>query len=85
MESATNVNKVVVFTKENCPACKMTKMLMSKLGIVYETIDVTNDQQQLNRLKRLGHKQLPVVTSGKNIGWSGFRPEKIKELVGIAK
>lgn len=85
MGSATNVNKVVVFTKENCPACKMTKMLMGKLRIVYETIDVTNDQYQLNRLKQLGYKQLPVVTSGKNIGWSGFRPEKIKGLVGIAK
>lgn len=85
MESTANVKAIVVFTKENCPACKMTKALMSKLGIEYETIDVTNDQHQLNRLKQLGYKQLPVVTSGKNIGWSGFRPEKIKELVGIAK
>ena len=77
--------RITIFTKKNCPACKMTKTLMSRLGIKYEALDITDNDYRLNSLKQLGYKQMPVVAIDEDYKWTGFRPDKIKELVGIAK
>lgn len=75
------VQAIAIYTKNNCPACKMTKKLMDSLGVEYSCFDVTNNEQQLNMLKSIGCKQLPVIDIDGEVVWSGFKPDKIKELV----
>ena len=72
-----------VYSKPACVQCKFTKSTMDKLGIAYETIDVTEDEQALAHITGLGFQQLPVVIAGDQ-KWAGFKPDKIKELVAAA-
>ncbi len=71
---------VTVYTKPACVQCDATKRTMDKLGISYETIDVTANQDAFDMLVEKGFKAMPVVNAGDE-WWSGFNPEKINGLV----
>lgn len=70
---------VIVYTKPGCPQCERTKKLMDNNGIVYETVDVTENTEARENLKAQGYSQMPIVHTLDD-EWSGFRPDKIKEL-----
>lgn len=72
--------EVIVYSKPNCPQCDLTKRDMDILGIAYETVDLTQRQDQLERLIGLGHRSAPVVETCREL-WSGYDQEKIKSLV----
>ncbi|MGM9892007.1 glutaredoxin family protein [Limosilactobacillus sp.] len=77
------MKEVRIFTKQFCPGCRMTEQLMTQEGIDYQEVDVTNDHQALTALRELGYASLPVVVvddHGTVTGWTGFRPDKIKQL-----
>lgn len=74
---------VIVYSKPNCPQCDLTKRDMDILGIEYETIDITQHQDQLDRLISLGHRTAPVVETDQDI-WSGYNQDKIKHLISYA-
>lgn len=70
---------VTVYTKPSCVQCNATYRALDKKGIAYNSLDISADEQALERLKALGYQQAPVVESP--IGdWSGFNPGKIEEL-----
>ncbi len=74
---------ITVYSKPNCPQCDLTKRDMDILGIEYETVDLTQRQDQLERLIELGHRSAPVVETERET-WSGYNQEKIKGLVSYA-
>lgn len=74
------MNKVTVYTKKKCPQCMMTKQYMDSLNIEYETIDVTNNEEAREHVKKLGFTSLPVVVVESGEAWFGFRPENIDTL-----
>ena len=74
------MSKVIVYTKDNCPQCMMTKKLMDALNIEYETIDVTDNEEAREHIKQLGFQTLPVVEADGFKPWFGFRPENIDLL-----
>lgn len=71
---------ITVYSKPNCPQCELTKRDMDILGIEYKTIDITQQQDQLERLAGLGFRSAPVVETDQGV-WSGYKQDKIKELV----
>jgi glutaredoxin-like protein NrdH len=71
---------VTVYTKPACVQCDATKRTMDKLGISYEAVDVTANQDAFDMLVEKGFKAMPVVNAGDE-WWSGFNPEKINGLV----
>lgn len=74
---------VTVYTKPACVQCNATYRALDKKGIAYQSVDVTQDADALERLKAMGYMQAPVVvTDGGH--WSGFRPDKIEELAHAA-
>ncbi|MFT0545810.1 glutaredoxin domain-containing protein [Allopusillimonas ginsengisoli] len=74
---------VTVYSKPDCPQCELTKRDMDILGIEYKTIDITLQQDQLERLSSLGFRSAPVVETDQDT-WSGYDRDKIKGLVSYA-
>ena len=70
---------VTVYTKPSCVQCTATKRALTKAGIEFEEVDLTQDSASLEKIKNLGYQQAPVVFAGDK-HWSGFRPDFIKRL-----
>ena len=68
-----------VYTKNNCVQCDMTKRLMDKMGIEYDTVNISENPEALEKLIELGYRAAPVVIND-NDSWAGFNPDKIGEL-----
>ncbi len=74
---------VTVYSKPACVQCNATYRALDKKGIAYETVDMSQDVDALERVRALGYMQAPVVMAGGD-HWSGFRPDKIEELAAAA-
>lgn len=70
-----------MYSKPLCVQCDATKRALNKAGVSYDVVDVTEDAAARERIMNLGYLQAPVVIAGQD-HWSGFRPDKIKTLVG---
>lgn len=70
---------ITVYSKPNCVQCTATKRALDKAGLIYEVIDISTDDQARDQLAARGFQSAPVVFAGDD-SWSGFRPERIKEL-----
>ncbi|MDQ0678170.1 glutaredoxin-like protein NrdH [Arthrobacter pascens] len=75
----TGTMTVTVYTKPACVQCNATYRALDKKGITYQSVDISQDAEALDRLKALGYMQAPVVVTDQD-HWSGFRPDKIEEL-----
>lgn len=76
--------KVTVYTAPYCTQSKATVVMMQRLGIEHECIDVTSNPDVVETLLRDGHKAFPVVVAearGRKSSWWGFRPELIQMLL----
>ncbi|MFJ4167796.1 glutaredoxin-like protein NrdH [Microbacterium sp. NPDC089698] len=71
---------ITVYTKPSCVQCNATYRALDAAGLEYEIRDVTEDAAALEHVKSLGYLQAPVVITDED-HWSGFRPDKISELV----
>lgn len=70
----------VVYTKPACVQCDMTKRYMDKMGLEYDTIDISENPEELDRLIAMGYRSAPVVITSDGQSWAGFQPEKINLL-----
>ena len=52
---------VTVFTKPHCPQCDATKRQLTKLGVPFETVDLTQNPSTLEQLQAAGFQQAPVA------------------------
>ncbi|MBY0441626.1 MAG: redoxin NrdH [Mycobacteriaceae bacterium] len=74
---------ITVYTKPACVQCNATYKELDKRGISYQKVDITLDVEARDYVMALGYLQAPVVVAGGE-HWSGFRPDRIKALVGTA-
>jgi len=72
---------VTVYSKPNCPQCTMTYRFLDQKNISYRSVDVTQDADALSYARGLGYSSAPVVVIDSARHWSGFRPEKLIELL----
>ena len=70
---------ITVYSAAACVQCSATYREMEKLGLSYTVINLDEKPQAKDDVMRLGYRQLPVVTVG-DAHWSGFRPDRIREL-----
>jgi len=71
--------EVTVYTKPACVQCNATYRALDKKGIVYKSVDISQDASALEKVRALGYMQAPVVITADD-HWSGFRPDKIEEI-----
>ena len=70
---------VTVFTNPSNPQCEATEQELAKLGVRYDTVDLTKNPSTFEQIKNAGFKQIPVVISP-NSSWCGHRPDLIRQL-----
>jgi len=70
----------IVFTKDNCRQCDMTKMLLDKEGVEYVVRDIYDESNFKMVTETLGYTGAPVVLSVLGEHWYGFRPDLIQDL-----
>lgn len=70
---------ITVYTKPACVQCNATYKALDKKGITYSVVDITEDPDARDYVMSLGYLQAPVVVAGEE-HWSGFRPDRIREL-----
>ena len=60
---------ITIYTKNNCPQCKMAKKIMDRSGVAYDEINIDTN---------------PVIFYGNDEDFIvGFQPEKIKKLAKV--
>ena len=74
---------ITVYSKPNCVQCDATYRALNKHGLEYEVVDISVDPEALQTVKALGYQQAPVVMAGDD-HWSGYRPDRIKEVAALA-
>jgi glutaredoxin-like protein NrdH len=70
---------ITLYRKPGCVQCDATERALRSYKIPHETVDMTRDAEALEAVKKLGYRQAPVVITDTD-AWSGFRPDKIKQL-----
>ena len=74
---------ITVYTKPACVQCNATQKALDRAGLAYTTVDVSVDDEARDYVLALGYLQAPVVEAdGEH--WSGFRPDRIKNLAAQA-
>lgn len=74
---------ITVYSKPRCVQCDATYRAFDKLGVDYTKVDVTVDAAALEYIVSLGYQQAPVVVTESG-HWSGFRPDRVKEVAALA-
>ena len=77
----------IVYSKNNCPKCMMTKKQLTTKGVEFEEINIETSGEFEAYVEFLkGDKSamsMPVVYPAQSTGvepWNDFRPDKIAEL-----
>lgn len=74
---------ITVYSKPACVQCNATYRALDKHGLDYRVIDITEDTESRDYVQSLGYLQAPVVVvdDGETLDhWSGFRPDKFRDL-----
>ena len=74
---------ITVYTKPACVQCNATSKALDKQGVAYDIVDITENPEARDYVMALGYLQAPVVVAGSE-HWSGFRPDRIRSLGGVA-
>ena len=74
---------ITVYTKPACVQCNATYKALDKSHLGYDIVDISVDSGARDYVMSLGYLQAPVVVAG-NEHWSGFRPDRLRELNSAA-
>lgn len=85
-----NKPAVIVYGKNSCPQCDMTRKLFDRDSIGYTYINIEEDADAYEYVtKTLGYRQAPAVVAlfpgGSETHWSGFQPARIAGCIRAAK
>ena len=58
---------ITVYTKPNCSHCDNAKNYLQNNNIIFEIIDVSENDAALNFLKEQGHRTVPQLYVGKKL------------------
>lgn len=72
---------ITVYSKSGCPECTFTKKYLESENISYEEKRVDLNETYLEEVVLLGYRTLPVVKINENETFTGYRPERLENLV----
>lgn len=64
------MTKIIVYSKENCPYCRMAKDLLNAKKLPFEEIRIDLDPSKLEEMMRLSNRRTvpQIFIDGKSIG-----------------
>lgn len=71
---------IKVYSKPNCMQCEFTKKYLDDNNVEYVSVDINAEPGITEYLKDQGYQSMPVVEY-KNVSFTGFRPDKLAEIV----
>lgn len=71
---------ITIYTLPNCVQCDTTKRYLDRHNVAYETVDLSQDESAMEKVKALGYSSAPVVTVGDR-HWSGFKLDLINGVI----
>ena len=71
---------VIVYSNPNCQACEQTKRFLTVKGVAFEAKMIQDSPEVFSLIEEKGYASAPVVVVG-NDSWSGFRLDKLSELL----
>jgi glutaredoxin-like protein NrdH len=74
------MDQITVYTRPACVQCDAVFRTLDKMGISYHRVDISADPEAREYVMALGYLQAPVVYAGPDNHFSGFRPERLREL-----
>lgn len=74
--------KVVVYSKNNCMQCKMTKRFLSEHNVPFEERNINVEPQYIDYLKQKGFQSVPVIEAEGQQLISGFQPDMLSKIAG---
>lgn len=72
---------VTVYTKPNCMQCNFTKKYLTEKEIEFQTIDITESEEALAKVKGMGFQAVPVIVTENEEAFYGFQPDRLAKLV----
>lgn len=76
------MKKVVVYSKNNCPQCRMVKKLLTDKEVSFEERNIEEEPEYIEYLKSLEFKTVPVTDiDGELI--PGFNPPALRKALGV--
>ena len=79
-EKEKNSRGTIIYTKNNCQACKFTKLHMQNMGVTYEERNVDEDDAYMQEAIDTGYKSMPIVVVDGRVIASGFQPDRLNGL-----
>jgi glutaredoxin-like protein NrdH len=73
---------VTVYTTPSCPQCEMTKKMLTREGVEFDVVDLSEHPEKVAEFKEQGLLSAPIVTTDVKV-WSGFKPAKIQSLASF--
>ncbi len=49
------MQKITLYSKDNCPYCVLAKNLLTSIGATFEEIDITNDPEKFTEIYAKSH------------------------------
>ncbi|ETO40280.1 Glutaredoxin-like protein NrdH, required for reduction of Ribonucleotide reductase class Ib [Fructilactobacillus florum 8D] len=75
------MEKVTVFTKDNCIQCKLTKRFLKEHNVTFTEKNTSTNPELIGHLKKQGFQAVPVVESQFIESFSGFQPANLNKLL----
>lgn len=78
------IMSITVYTKTRCPQCEATKRQLTKQGLNFNQVDLSDCQELIDQFIAQGFKQTPIVVTDEAT-WTGYRPDLIKKIAAQTK
>ena len=72
---------ITVYSKSGCPECTFTKKYLESESIAYEEKRLDLNDTYMEEVILLGYRTLPVVKINEEETFTGYRPEKLENMV----
>ena len=74
------MDKIWIYTKNNCPACNLSKHVLNDLGVSYTEKNVDTNEKFMDEAKATGYKSMPIILKDGQVIASGFMPDVLNQL-----
>ena len=74
------MNNILIYTKNQCVQCQMSKNVLNDLGINYTEKNIDTNDKFMDEAKATGYKSMPIILKDGQVIASGFMPDVLNQL-----